>query len=189
MDNLKTVLIVLALAAFIGVGVSFSTSGPQTVDKPVGALTSPDLPYNYLCVGGVCTYTVKGTLAATSSSVCAIQNPRGATTTVTAASLQITANGMAQNQKLDISTSSTALGSSTPSLVWNKTVTGSAQASISWTPQATSTPQLIGINTLTGETNVVLGPTEYLTFKIATGTPGTFSSYWTGTCTGTFRDF
>lgn len=128
-------------------------------------------------------------MAATSSVVCSIQNPASATSTLERFTALINANGIGVAQTVDIATSSTAYATSTPALAYAASI-GTGEDHVVWTPGIASTtnPNVLAYDSWasTGESPFIIGPSEYLNMRIATGTPGTFSSYWTGNCTAVF---
>lgn len=144
---------------------------------------------NYWTIGSINYASVQVSMAATSSVPCSIPNPFGASTsTVLNYYAQATVNGLG-SQLTDVSTSSTAVGSSSPAFVKAYTTTA-GPFNLVWTPGAASTTRtgLIGYDSFssTGDSPYLLAPNLNLNFRIATATPGTFSSYLTGTCSATF---
>lgn len=181
------VAVVLSVGAAFAVATHYaapsSTSGGS---NHLGALTGPDIPSPYIRWGGVEEWNATVPLSATSSVIAAIQNPAAATSTVAGLYCNVSVNGIATDVTFDISTSSTAFGSSTPAFVYAGTITASKQKSIAWLTGigTTTNTNILGEDKFlkTGESPYILGPSEYMTFKLATGTPGTFASYMTGSC-------
>lgn len=158
-----------------------------------GAVTSATTTNttSYWSVGGIDYASVQVSLSATSSVPASIPNPFGAaTSSITSIIAQITGNGITgATQFIDISTSTTALGTSSPALVYRASVLSGGQAFIPWQPMASSTNTtniLLPVDVASGRSNLILGPSENLNMKIASGTPGTFTSYYTGTFSATF---
>jgi hypothetical protein len=141
-------------------------------------------------LGGVDYASVQVSMAASSTFPCAITNPFGtATSTMLNHIVQVTSNGIGSAQLLDVSTSSTAYASSSPAFV--KAYSAAAgQFTQVWTPGIGSTtrPGILGYDSFSpnGDSPYVVGPSQFVTTRIATGTPGTFASYYTGTCSATF---
>lgn len=169
---------------------NLTVNSDGTYSEPTfGAVPTLDGVDNpYLSINGVRYYYQKDNMTATSSLPCVRKNPFNATSTIMSFSAQATSNGIAVTQNLYVSTSSTSYGSSTPSLV-AAFPTGTGQWSILWTGSGTTTSQTIGgINADKGYSNVLVGPSEYLVLRVATSTPGTFSSYYTGACKALWRE-
>lgn len=159
--------------------------------QQLGALAGPDIPSNYLQWGGVYQYNANISTVATSSVFCSIQNPAGATSTIVSANAIILTNAIAQATTVSIATSTGQnLATTTAShLVLDATVAASVGDVIPWLPTSTSTYTtgrlLQGLNgaTATGESPFILAPNEWVQFRIATGTAGTFTGgYFTGNC-------
>lgn len=198
-DNIKgssiSTLAVCALALIVGflaVYVLFLKPLPPIEQKPVnvGALSGPDIPYNYLSVGGVQTYSLRSEFTATSSVPWSLENPAAATTSIESVSCRMTATGLSGAQAFYVGTSSTRYGSSTPSLMANVTVASGGTFAKLFVPGGNATTtraDTLWLSNVDGSSNAILGPSEYLTLRIATGTAGTFSSYWTGSCSAVLR--
>lgn len=161
-------------------------SGPMRLGG-VSTLDGVDFPYT--SINGFKEYKYRQTISATSSVFCSIKNPYSATSTLKNYFVNVTANGLG-SQTFDVSTSSTAFGTSSPAFVKNFS-TGTGQFSTLWSYNATTTGGLlIGLSQgAVGKSDVIIGPTEYVTAKISTSTAGTFGSYFTGGCQGEFVRF
>jgi hypothetical protein len=176
-----------ALLTWFGNGLSAGLTEQFSVDS-AGQVTSATTTNttSYWTVNGVDYASVQISMAATSSVPCSIANPFGATALVLDYFAQVTANGLG-TQLIDVSTSSTAYASSSPAFV--KRFSAASTFTLPWTPGVASTTRvgLLGYDSFSGAGNspYVLGASERLNFSIATGTPGTFSSYYTGTCSAT----
>lgn len=113
MDTLKTVVVAGVTACLVAGAIILTNPGDTTIlpvrseGERVGALSSPDIPYNYLVVGGVPTYYSKTTslIQATSSVICSIQSP-SATSTLVDGSIQISSASTTGTTPLTISKSS-----------------------------------------------------------------------------------
>lgn len=191
MNFLKTLAVSLIVSILAVVGGGLGIFGPLGAHLPsAGALTGPDIPSPYLRWGGVARYGAAVNLAASASVPCSIQNPTSATSTLTSFSARINTNGIAADQTFDLATSSTATGTSSPAFIRAGTITGSKQKDIAWLPGIASTTNagVIGTDRFlsTGESPYLVGPSEYVNLKIATGTPGTFAAYYGGNCSATF---
>lgn len=171
--------------------VIFSTTGTTTAG-------TQGIPTFYT-LGGIDYAAVQMPMTATSSIPAIIPNPFGAaTSTLVSCHVQVTANGIAVGQTFDISTTTGAggYGSSTPAILSGfSTGAGQFTAPCNFN-SATSTAAVtnpsgvkIGLlpgMTSTGVSNYIVGPSEYVTTRISSSTPGTFSSYWTGTFSAVF---
>lgn len=166
-----------------GVTQLFNGSGVIT-------LATTTIAANYYTIGGIDYASVQVSMAATSSVPCSIPNPFGAaTTTLLSHIVQVTANGIASAQTLDVSTSTTAFASSSPAFV-KKYAAGIGNFTSFWTP-GLSTSTVVGVlgndaTYLVGDSPFVIAPSEFVNTRIATGTPGTYAAYYTGTCSATF---
>lgn len=174
------------LAVVLSVGTAFAFLSFSHKGE-LGAATGPDISSPYLQWGGVEMWNASVSInTATSSVLCSIQNTSGATTSLAFFGAHINTNGIAQNQTFDISKSSTAYGTSSPAFIKAGAITGSAQKDVAWeTGNGTTTASgILGSDSFlkTGETPFLVAPNEYVNFKIASGTPGTFSSYYSGNC-------
>lgn len=185
-------LLIFLLGAILLFGAP-ATQEPKQNTNPDGKSYGSGGPVNsanYTCNNGVCQGFTSSPLTATSSTICAQQNPMGATSTVQSVAVDITGNGIAGVQKYDISTSSNQFGNgtSTPAFIKNDSLSTLAYQTVSWTANGTTTgTSLIGSNPVTGENDIIVGPNEWVVMKVATGTPGTFASYYTGTCSTIWR--
>jgi len=192
-------LIVIAIIAIVGL---FTPQGRKVAEKVVSPVTQlgavstldgVDMPF--ISIGGKRAYSYSQAMIATSSTICAIQNPFRATSTITVLSAQSTSNGIAVANNLYVSTSTTQYGSSTPALVhafamgtgqWFLSFRGNSATTTGGTGGTNSADLLPGMYP-NGSSRYILGPSEWVTFRIATSTAGTFASYNTGTCTGLFE--
>jgi len=157
----------------------------STVPKfgAVSTLNQVDNPY--VSINGIQQYYYNQPMSATSSVLCSLANPFNATSTLVSYSAVTTVNLLGA-QSFDISTSSTAFASSSLALVraYN---TPTGQSTILWQPLATTTSsKLIGVEAtgVIGNSNIVLAPSDFITFRLATGTPGTYAAYNQGSCKG-----
>ena len=183
-------VVVIAIIAIIGWFVPVGQNG-QTIVETLGAVPTLDgVDHPYVTINGVKTYNYSQFMAATSSVVCSVKNPFNATSTLNWYSAIVTSKGnISQIQFVDVSTSTTALASSSPAFLQVKL--GGSLGHIYYSINATTTnTRLVGLSkNLASTTDAIVGPSEYVNMKIATGTPGTFGSYWTGTCQGQFTEF
>jgi len=151
---------------------------------------------NYWVQSGIDFAFVQIPMAATSSVICSIPNPFGAATSTVNNPMvvQITSNGIAQAQNIFISTSTTNAASSTVAWSGAIAVAASAQISSFFMGNMASSTLTAGANDVnilpglqqSGNTNRFLGPNEFLNVRIGTTTAGTYTAYYTGTCSATF---
>lgn len=173
-----------------GAPAAAPTDQPQDGQDPsFGATATLDAVDNpFVSIGGAKFYYGNRALSATSSVVCSIKNPFSATSTVSGISMSVPVNGLGA-QVLDVSTSSTAYASSSPAFVKGYSA-GAPAFSFSWLGVASTTnPLVIGFDQ-TGTTGIspyVVGPQEYVNFRIATTAAGTFVTYYKGNCTVVFE--
>lgn len=194
MNTQKILIGATVVLSLVVVGLSFRpinvniNSGESTRPGAVPTLDGVDNPYT--TIGGQKTAFVGKTLIATSSSVCVIKNPYATTTLVMEFGMDIATNGIGTiNGYLSTTSVAGGFGSSTPAIVGPYSVVGGSL--VYWTPSSsTSSPALLpGINNLTGQSNFVLQPNESLTFRLATSTPGIYTTYLVGSCSATFKSF
>lgn len=175
------VVALLAVAAlFVGL------SKPSQVTSVLGANPGPDQTEPGNSIGGVQFYTISIPMAATSSAVCSVVNPFGSAATLVSFTANVVTNGLGVAQTLDLSTSSAPYASSSPAYIKTASV-GTGAFSLVWNPFATSTSRFIGADPQTGASGNVIGASEYVTLRIATGSPSTHASYYTGTCKYRFQ--
>ena len=214
MNTNNKIVVFGIIALVVGVFVSLVAKSPVVLDikevavairevaeavknsaRNLGAIPGDSVDGNFWTVGGNKRYYTQVPVAATSSAICAIQNPFNATSSIVSAGLIIT-RGVTGNNTFDISTTTNdfKFGSSTPALVYAEPLTSLTQKSVPWKPNATTTSNavtgatnpfrgvLAGL-TNTGASNYFLGPNEWVTWRIATSSAGTFATPFAGTCT------
>lgn len=186
----KKYIVVLVVIAIIAIGGLYFPKGNtvvQQVTEKLGAVSSLDGVDNpYWRIGGVKRRSVSLNMVATSSVVCALQNGSATSTLVGFSAVALT-NGLG-TQLYDVSTSSSqyasgsTYGSSSPAYI-KAFSSGTGQFSLIWDPSSSSTDtRLIGSGYEANSHNII-GPNKWLTVRIATSTPGTFSGgYLTGRC-------
>lgn len=157
----------------------------------VATLDGVDNPYT--TINGVGTYYYSQPITATSSAFCSIRNPYATTTIPRSLNVQVSANGMGATI-IDISTSTSQYGTSSPAFVKAFSLGANAAGNIIWaggSGTSTSATVLGLTNTATGVTNgtsdIFLKANEYITFRISSSTPGTFTTYLSGRCTGVLQ--
>lgn len=184
--------------AILVIAIGGSYFFPQIKQGVLGAVSTLDGVDNpFVSINGVKTFNYGASLTATSSYVCSFQNPYNATTSIVSVGAESTANGIAVANNLYVSTSTTAFGTSTPALVDSFAMgtgqwTLELQKNSATSTQSASNPNGTQANLLPGRnqagaSNYILGPTEWVTFKIATTTGGTFSTYNVGKCSGVLK--
>lgn len=151
----------------------------------VPTLDNVDNPYT--SIGGVQTFSQNYGFGATSSIVCAGQNPYAATSTIVRFSAKVL-TGLIGTNKFSFATSSSLQGaSSTPAMLFEHSVPSLAQDYVVWNPISTSTASagkiLVDQGNPGNQDDVnpfILRPNEFWQYRIATGTPGV--GYYQGTC-------
>ena len=175
----------VGVIALVALGVAVSNSS-NTVLQTAGSVPGFDQTEPRNSIGGVDFYTISIPMAATSSAVCSVANPFGSAATLVSFTANVVTNGLASTQTLDLSTSSAPYASSSPAYVKAASV-GTGAFSLVWNPFATSTSRFIGADSQTGANGNVIGASEYVTLRIATGSPSAHASYYTGTCKYRFQ--
>ena len=189
-----TISIVAALVVSIGILYVSPVKTTREIIEKFGAIPGNVLDHTCFTYGDVTRCSFARSLTATSSHLCSILNPVSATSTIESYGLLITRGVVGANQ-FEISTSTAAYGTSTTALMAVSIPTGASGTFAGRPNTSTST---ISINTLgvsilpelersgngvTGVTNYILGPTQYVNFRLATSTyNGTFASPYLGTC-------
>lgn len=192
-------VVVLVLGAFMFFGSDKTQQGPQGPagrdGQSVGAVSTLDsVSSPFVKIGAKeMWFGAFGVNSATSSIICALKNPYGATTTMNRITARIDSNGMGA-QVLYISTSTSAFATSTagvPTLVAGKAVAASGKAEMSWYPGQATTTQggVVGPLNSNGESPFRLLPSEFILVNVATATAGTFTAYMTGQCTAALDKF
>lgn len=189
MTNKKYIVALVAVLIIAIIGV-LTPQGKTVVreikEVAVGGVSTLDgINHPFVKINGKSEYYYFQNMLATSSVICSIRNPFSATSTLERFAFQITANGLGA-QTVDLSTSSTAFASSSPAYI-RAFATGAGQSSAVWGMGATTTnTSLIGmaVSNNVGNSNNLIGPNDFINVRLATSTPGTFGSYFTGTCSG-----
>ena len=179
-------------------GVSVGTT-TQAVDRQLLVGATSTFPANagnfsYRTSAGIDFADIQIPYEATSSIACRIVNPYGAATTSMLLFIGQNTVGVTGANLFTLSTTSNAqgFGSSTRALINERSVGSLAQDTAVWTPRNTSTTsadavdRLLQADTNDGVNPFILGPNEALSWRIATGSPGTFAAYYTGTCSASF---
>ena len=182
------VLLALVLSAWGLLGGSEGQRGRDGEDGAAGAVATLDgVDSPYVRINGVEQYYYNQNFSATSSAVCSLLNPYGAaTTSVLSYSVIASANGIATDENLYLSTStepSGELATSSPALM-GPFSTGIGQFNMSWDAGTATTTEgdILGNGDFNNVNLFFLGPDEYLNLHIASGTPGTFTDYYLGGC-------
>lgn len=168
MDITKSIgaFVIAVLVGFSSYMVGHQTAPAPQEGQKAGSITSPDLPYNYIGVGGIENYTYQMALTAATTTPCAFISP-AATTTLEVFTMNIT-TGTSTAGLVTVATSTTAFA--TTSLVTTKTLIASQPGTVNWHP---------------GVDNAVVAPSTYVVAGVANApTPG-FTLV--GTCSATFR--
>ena len=148
--------------------------------------------YQYYSAGGIDYANVQVSFpAATSTYLCIQPNPWFGTGTSSLVSFmaRITRGVLGANtMSLSTTSASGGYGSSSPAFILDRAVASGAQDNIFWNGNSTTTSTRIlpGTDVTTGASLSVIGPSEYVSYRVATGTPGTFATPWAGSCSFTF---
>lgn len=179
-----TGIFILALLVLLGV----QQMRPITVEvkaPDAGALPGPDIASPYLRWGNVAQYNAGPAMIATSSVQCAYQFT--ATSTIDLVGVHINGNSLGTAETMDVSTSSTQYGSSTPALIKAFAVSSAPTAAnpdiVSWQPGVATTSAAGALASLANGGSPYIGYTgQWLTWRVATGTPGVFTTGLSGQC-------
>lgn len=151
--------------------------GPAGVSAPkLGALSGPDLPYPYIGVGGVQTYSAKTALITASTTVCAIQGP-SSTSSIEYSGVQITTATSTATTWTFAQSTDRFLGSTTP-IVASFPLASGAQGSFAF---HASTTQSVA-------TGGILSPNSWVVWTVA-GTSISDATKLNGTCSAQFKVF
>jgi len=164
---------VAALGIIIGMVIAvLGVTSSKVIPQPVGSVSSPDIQSRYFSYGGVRHWAARTTsLTQATTTVCAIQNPAAATSTVRTATLY---------ESVSTTTASTiTLAKSASAFATTTWLTTSDAISAN----ATYHLELPATTTETGIDKYILGPSDWLVWSQAGGV-GTFSP--TGVCEATF---
>lgn len=188
-------LVILGVSYLKPAAVNVEVKVPQTETRelPLAAVSTLDgVDTPDVSIGGRKTYQKTIPFTATSSVVCSVKNPFNATSTMASFSAVIS-RGLLGANTFTLSTSSSAFGSisgttgygsSSPAFIKDKTVASTLSDSISFRPYATTTTNSVGYVwdsfPVAGGQNWVIGATDYINLRIATGTPGL--GFYGGSC-------
>lgn len=169
----------------------------QSVNQVLGAVPTLDGVDNpFVTINGHKWWVGRQQMVATSSVLCSIKNPLGATSSIDFIGAEVTARGgIGAANNLSISTSTSQFATSSTALVHNYAM-GTGQFSMAFQKNSATTSVtnvilggvpvavLPGLTTA-GASNYILGPSEYVQWVISTTTPGggsAFTTYMTGQC-------
>lgn len=170
--NNYTQLIVGAVIAIVGLvaGFSIANRGSTPTETPLSAVSSPDVSSPWLRWGGVTVYNAKQTMQTATTTLCAIQNPRTATSTIRSFVAQIQ-TGTSTAAAISLATSTLQYATSTSDeLIADYSVASGGQTTVSFT----------------GTTNAnIIGPNQWLLFRTAGAGLGGYT--YGGHCQATFE--
>lgn len=160
-----------------------------SVQHPAGSVTGPAVDGQYFTIGGMDYYHFRMPITASSTVPCYVPSNRfgAATSTIVSASLTANTNGLGA-VTLDFSTTTSAggFGTSSPALERAFSIAAVPTQPFIWGLASTTNTLVIGLSVGSGfnggTSGVFVRPGEGLTFRVATGTPGTFTSFLGGTC-------
>lgn len=185
--NTKTSIVALVAILVIAIGGYQFPQVKSVTDRVVGAVATLDGVDNpVIRINGLKQTWYSQPIMATSSAICATPEITATSTLRSFKVLGLT-NGLGA-QFFDVSTSTTAYGSSSPAYVKTYS-TGATGFAMVWNGATTTNANIIG-NTWngTGQSDNIILPGQRITARIATGTPGTFSSYMTGRCSAVIEE-
>lgn len=194
--NTQKYLVAGVVVAVLLSGYNFVSSpkdgaNGQNGQNGLGAVPTLDgVDSPYMTIGGVRGGWFSSPIIATSSTICSIKNPFTSTTTVTRAGLNIT-QGILGSNNVSLSTSTNSYATSTQGLVIDAAIQSLSPASVFWTygVGTTTSSRLLANASATGQSQVLLGPGEYLNWRIATSTgAGALPAYYVGNCTAEIFD-
>lgn len=205
---MKNNIVLVIVSALLGAGLligGFLLNGNGTKVPGLGSIGGDLAPNGYYTLNGVEHWSGTQGFMATSSSVCVFNNPfPNATSTIVSFSAGISSSSptgtgisVGANQ-FDLSTTTAVggYGSSTPALIYGHIVAaGTTGDFVSWTAQRFSSTTIPGNILFTdrgpaipdGVSPFILNGTQKITYRIASGTPQTFSTYYIGKCNLTVR--
>lgn len=202
--NKNLSLAAVGLLAIIGVafgGLAFFKQAPQP-----GSIGGDLAPNGYYSLNGVQMWSGIQGFMATSSSVCVFANPfPNATSSLVSFSAVISSSSptgtgisVGQNQ-FDLSTTTAVggYGSSTPAFIYGHVVAAGATGDTVWFTTNRFASTTVAANTLfsdrgptlDGSSPFILTGTQKLSYRIASGTPATFTTYYVGRCSATIQKF
>ena len=186
-ENLKNIL-TSGLVALVVVALGFAIYSPGTstiterIKEQFGALTGPDIPYNYIGVGGERIHRFGATFVATSTSLCVFA-PDFGTTTIRSISVGI--NVSTSTASVITFAKATNDTSASTTVLWTAALGANTKGFIDVV--ATSTGGLI-------DTAFTLGPNDTLNISISGPVAGTegvaigsgLGDYLLNTCSASF---
>lgn len=165
----KNIIIAVAIAGVAVLGVLFpkatNTVVEKVIEKPLGALSSPDIMSPYISFGGVRQWAQRGTFRSASTTIASIQSPV-ATSTLLSATCDFDVSSTSAST-VTFAKDTDESGSSTP--LQSFSVSAGAQAHLS----------LPATTTTAGMSNLVFAPSSYFNVTMGGGN-GTYSP--TGGC-------
>jgi hypothetical protein len=189
--NIKIILIVIAIIAIGGYLFPRGNSIVEQAVEKLGAVPTLDgVTSPFVAINGVKDSYVSQGLIATSSTICSIANPRGATTTVLSFSVKITTGILGANN-VSLSTSTNSYATSAPVWIIDRAIGSNLGDSFMWLPNiaTTTSGRILPAVLASGENAYFLRPGERLNLRIATTTgAGALAAYYQGTCSAVFRD-
>lgn len=154
-----------------------------------GAMPGPNIMSEYLCVGDICTYHLKGAFISASSTMFSIKNPFSSTSTVTFAQLEVSGQSTT-SLRLFVATSTTVgvldAGINWGSLINNATLATSTMGIVTNGITATNTDNG-AISAGTSQYSIILSPSQYLVgYATTSETDGTSSATSSSNIVGGF---
>lgn len=170
MANIKTILASVVLAAAVAVSVVAFVHPAPANSPQYGALAGPDIASPYLKWGGVATYNASQFMKTATTTLCSMQNPYAATSSLLSFSMQIN-TPTSTAAVIDVATSTSAFATTTAgNLLSAQSVGSNARATFTFDPVSN---------------NNIVGPGQYVLAK--TEGPGVGGYTYGGTCQGTWQ--
>lgn len=156
----------------------------QQPSQSLGSLAGPDIPFDYLCLGGVCTYTRKMSFIQATTTVCQLQSPAATSTLLMGGRTTVEVAGATTSVIYTLAKNPTqfALGGN----VSTTTLIGS-QINLMAT-NATST--IVASSTSSQDANLatVFAPNQWLNISASAGGSAVPTGYsLDGVCTASFQ--
>ncbi len=173
MNKTNIAITVVALVALVVAVVSFGKPRTSTtvVESPnYGAVSSPDVQSDYLCVGGVCQTYRRSELKSATTTLCALPSP-AATSTLDFASVRIASTGTTSALTLSIAKSATAFATTT--------LLSGDQAVAANGPHTSFASTTVPL--------AIFSPNTWLVVSIAGGTGGQALTVPSGSCDAVFN--
>lgn len=160
--NIKTIAVVGAVWLIALSFIAFREQPVQPapiVNNNLGALSGPDIPYEYIGISGARLWGKGMTLAKGTSTPCRLEGPAATSTLIAASVTFTTATGTALN--VDIAKTSSALPFASTTNLITEVITGGFKATI------------VATSTANQANNRIFSPNDLIVVKVAAPAEGT----------------